>query len=65
MPVQIDHVDMDLEVVPAPAPRDQRGGNVVDELWRALRSSAFRETLTPIVVEIVAREIERARRRLG
>lgn len=65
MPVQIDQVDMDLEVLPAPAPRDHRGGNLVEELWRALRSSAFRETLRPIVIEIVGQEIERAQRRLG
>lgn len=66
MPVQIDQVDMDLEVLPAPAPRDQRSGdNIVEELWRALRSSAFRETLRPIIVEVVGQEIERVQRRLG
>jgi len=30
-----------------------------------LRSSAFRETLRPIIVEIIGTELERARRRFG
>jgi len=61
--IKIDQVDMDLEVMPAPVERGQHGG--VEDIWRVLRSSAFRETLRPIIVEIIGTELERARRRFG
>jgi hypothetical protein len=63
MAIKIDQVDMELEVMPAPVEGGQRGA--VDDLWRVLRSSAFREVLRPIVVEIIGNELERARRRFG
>ena len=61
--IKIDQVDMELEVLPAPAERGQHGS--IDDIWRVLRSSAFRETLRPIVVDIIGSELERARRRFG
>lgn len=63
MAVKIDQVDMELEVMPAPVERD--GRSTIDDIWRVLRSSAFRETLRPIVVDIIGSELERARRRFG
>lgn len=64
MPIKFDHVEMQLEVMPAPP---ERTGSMssIDEIWRVLRSSAFRETLRPIVVDIVGAELERTRRRFG
>lgn len=63
MAIKIDQVDMELEVMPAPVERGQH--STVDDIWRVLRSSAFRETLRPIVVDIIGGELERARRRFG
>lgn len=64
MPLKIDKVDMDLEVLPAPVPSDG-GGRPGDAVWQVLRSSAFREVLRPIILDIVSQEFERLRRRFG
>jgi hypothetical protein len=64
MAIQINQVDMDLEVMPGPAARDDRS-TTADDVWRILRSSAFRELVRPLVVQIISDEIERTRRRIG
>lgn len=64
MPLKIDKVDMDLEVLPAPAPRDG-GGQPTDAVWKVLRSSAFREVLRPLILDIVSQELDKLRRRFG
>jgi hypothetical protein len=64
MAIKFDQVDMELEVLPAPPQRSGTASSV-DEIWRVLRSSAFRETLRPIVVDIIGSELERARKRFG
>lgn len=64
MPLKIDQVDMDLEVTPSPVERGGSSGGSSD-LWRALRSSAFRESLRPLLVEIIGEELQRARKRYG